>query len=369
QNVPGGQVSGKDLKAGWNRISLAKAGAIAGLRLTFTGGAGSSGELRELAAIGSETGPRYNPPRVDLSYPANGEYRDNRAYLRGFVQPADNGSGPAKLTIVGRSVPHANGEFDVQVTTEDAGYQRHALGQPWNVELTVVYPDGQTFTRTVRLDNPQPAVNSDGTLEVAPPFSERVPPGQQKKLRYDSAELDIGVGALDQAATIHIRPLSKHELPALDTGMTNVTRGPRAGYRFLPHGQKFKKKVAVRLPYNAGAIPPGHRPDDIHTFYYDEELARWVALERVQVDVARGEVVSYTDHFTDMITAAATVRDHPNPASFDGNTIKGIKAGDPGAGINLLDPPTANNMGDARLSYPIELPPGRAGLAPQLAIN
>src|SRR5690606_3775429 len=93
QNVPGGKLSGKDLNAGWNRISLAKAGAITGVRLNFNGGAGSSGELRELAVIGSETGPRHNPPRVDLSYPANGEYRDNRAYLRGFVQPADNGSG------------------------------------------------------------------------------------------------------------------------------------------------------------------------------------------------------------------------------------------------------------------------------------
>jgi RHS repeat-associated protein len=63
-----------------------------------------------------------------------------------------------------------------------------------------------------------------------------------------------------------------------------------------------------------------------------------------------------------------TTPDHPEGASFDPNEIKDIKAADPGAKINLIAPPTANNMGDARLSYPLEVPPGRAGLEPELAV-
>jgi RHS repeat-associated protein len=63
-----------------------------------------------------------------------------------------------------------------------------------------------------------------------------------------------------------------------------------------------------------------------------------------------------------------TAPDHPEGASFNPNEIKDIKAADPGAKVNLIGAPTPNNKGDARLSYPLEVPPGRAGLQPELAV-
>src|SRR5262249_43513358 len=45
------------------------------------------------------------------------------------------------------------------------------------------------------------------------------------------------------------------------------------------------------------------------------------------------------------------------------------KTPEPGAKINLIEPPHATSTGDAKLIYPIELPPGRNGLQPQLAIQ
>jgi len=35
----------------------------------------------------------------------------------------------------------------------------------------------------------------------------------------------------------------------------------------------------------------------------------------------------------------------------------------------LIEPPQANNMGSASLSYPLEVPPGRVGMQPQLAVQ
>ncbi|MFF0206179.1 SpvB/TcaC N-terminal domain-containing protein [Streptomyces sp. NPDC005017] len=67
--------------------------------------------------------------------------------------------------------------------------------------------------------------------------------------------------------------------------------------------------------------------------------------------------------------AAVTVPEHPEGTSFNPNQIKDIKAADPGAGVNLVEAPSANNMGDARLSYPLEVPKGRAGLEPKLAVT
>jgi RHS repeat-associated protein len=61
--------------------------------------------------------------------------------------------------------------------------------------------------------------------------------------------------------------------------------------------------------------------------------------------------------------------EYPEGQAFDPNKMKDIKAGDPGAGINLIEAPTANNQGQARLSYPIEVPPGRVSLAPSLGLQ
>lgn len=63
-----------------------------------------------------------------------------------------------------------------------------------------------------------------------------------------------------------------------------------------------------------------------------------------------------------------TVPDHPEGASFNPNQIKDIKAADPGASVNLIAAPTPNHLGEARLSYTLEVPPGRAGLKPELAV-
>ncbi|WP_225850198.1 SpvB/TcaC N-terminal domain-containing protein [Streptomyces sp. HPF1205] len=66
---------------------------------------------------------------------------------------------------------------------------------------------------------------------------------------------------------------------------------------------------------------------------------------------------------------AVAVPEHPDVASFDANQLSGIASADPGAGIDLIEPPRADNQGDNRLSYPIEVPPGRQGLQPDLSVG
>ncbi|MDX2564918.1 SpvB/TcaC N-terminal domain-containing protein [Streptomyces sp. TX20-6-3] len=67
--------------------------------------------------------------------------------------------------------------------------------------------------------------------------------------------------------------------------------------------------------------------------------------------------------------AAVNGPEGPEGTSFNPNQIKDIKAADPGSGVNLVEAPSANNTGDARLSYPLEVPKGRAGLEPGLAVT
>ncbi len=66
---------------------------------------------------------------------------------------------------------------------------------------------------------------------------------------------------------------------------------------------------------------------------------------------------------------SVTVPEHPEGASFNPNEIKDIQVADPGSAVNLIEAPTANNQGEARLTYPIEVPPGRNKVQPQLAVR
>src|SRR5262249_22798026 len=216
-------------------------------------------------------------------------------------------------------------------------------------------PTPATATATA---TPTPTTN---TLKVAP--------GQAAKLAYDGATLDVGAAAVTTSTVLSITPLTQDDLSALDEGMANATAGPRVGYRFLPHNTKFKDKITISLPYDPALIPQGLSEQDLKTFYFDDQLGMWQELDRVTVDTANHLVVSQSDHFTDMINAAVTVPDHPQTLSYNPNSLKEIKAADPGAGINLIELPQPNNKGDARLSYPIEVPPGRAGMQPQLAVS
>jgi RHS repeat-associated protein len=200
------------------------------------------------------------------------------------------------------------------------------------------------------------------------PDSTVAAPGQAAKLAHDAADVQIGADAVVEATTVKGASLCASALPPLDQGMTNVTKGPRRGFRFLPH-MKFRSKLRVKLPYDATLIPPGQTAQDVEIYYYDELSARWRVLERLDLNPSASTVTSATDHFTDMIAATITVPEHPETLSYNPTSIKDIKTADPGAAVNLVEAPAAGSTGDARLSYPIQVPPGRGGMQPQLAIS
>ena len=197
--------------------------------------------------------------------------------------------------------------------------------EPWSVEAKAVYLDGQTVTTTITLNNYQPAVESTDN-KLLPAYNIAIPPGLAKKITYDAATLDIGADALNAETTISIQPIGEDDLSKLDTGMTNVTKGPRRGYRFQPHHMKFNSKIKVTLPYNKAIIPPGHTEQDIKTFYFDDQAGSWKELERSAIDTQAQTETSLTNHFTDMINATVTVPDHPQAVSFNPTQIKDIKA-------------------------------------------
>ncbi|MEV0382548.1 SpvB/TcaC N-terminal domain-containing protein [Nonomuraea sp. NPDC050643] len=205
--------------------------------------------------------------------------------------------------------------------------------------------------------------------QAVPPAFQATTGRAARTLSHEGARLDIGAEALSKPTDIGVTPLSEAQLPALGTGMENVTKGPRRGYRFTPTPFEFKRDITVSLPYDPVALKAsGLSPQDVRTYYFDEPDGCWRALERVAIDEQAGLVVSRTNHFTDMVNAAVVAPESPEQVSFDPTQIKNLQAASPAVGVNQIAPPVAGNRGDSRLSYPIELPAGRTGLAPSLAI-
>ncbi|MDH5206382.1 MAG: hypothetical protein OEW36_12040, partial [Hylemonella sp.] len=329
QNAGLNTVNGAKLGAGWNTLNGFARVAAQAVLLSFQNGAGSAAEIKEITAAGSGVGATW-PAAIVLTYPedsAHGPYYGRSAYLRGHLSLADNGSGPATLqvqgsepdsgtagrtasaatttTVAAKPVPLSDGGFGLRVSKDEMGYGAQSDAQAWAVWLVARYPDGQRLVKRVVLEQGQDASKARGQL---PGLAN---PGFAALINTDEAGLEIDPDAVTGEEKIRITPLSEAQLPRLDPGMTNVTKGPRKGYRFSPTPHKFKKAIRVTLPYDAALVPRGHTEADIKTYYYDKQAGRWVPLDLAHLDRAKKRVTSLTDHFTDMINATLTVPDHP----------------------------------------------------------
>lgn len=344
------------LNAGRHTLSLSD-GLPAGvaLRLSWSRG-GGDGQIVEADVLASPAGPRRLAPRLVLAHPLKGEQGEAGAYLGGFVEPA-----PAELFVNG--VPVAGG-----VGAEDGAFgvfvPRPGEAEGWDVALEAVFPGGDRLRRTVRLGRGSP--DDPGSGDDSAELDAR--PGEAKAFGLGKARLEVPAGALARAVKITMHRLGADDLPALDAGMTNVTAG-RGGLRMGPHGLRFEKPVRLEIPYDPSLLPAGMTADDVRTFYFDEEAGRWFPIPRLEVKAGGTVVVSATDHFTDFINATLTVPDEPSSANFSPNSIGGLAAADPASEIDLIEPPDAGSTGSAMLQFPLKLPPGRAGLAPELAVT
>ena len=322
------------------------------IRFTLPAGAAYSYKIKNLAIEVVQDEPESIVTRREAP-----RYTD-KGYVEGFVTGA--GSKKAKVTIDGQAVRVWKGVFEaiVQRPADSAG--------DWQSSIEVEYPNGRKEQRIIHFTGNQSA-DYTFALEATVIHTQRsLQQGQSAVLTTSGASISIPKGALRLDATVSVTALRTIDLPAMDQGMVNVTEGG-AGFRFLPHGTKFNKDARLSLNYDSAAIPEGYTVKDIRTYYFDEHKGHWVALPLDST--AAGVVHSRTGHFTDMINGIIKVPESPQVEAYNSNSMKGIKAADPSAAVNLIAPPKANAMGSASLGYPIELPAGRHGMQPQLSIG
>lgn len=229
------------------------------------------------------------------------------------------------------------------------------------VESTGVIPTGDSLTAhdTVKMAQ-------TGVKAISKAIEKVFSPLLADTLEAFGAKLVVPAGGIENATTLSITPLSSDELPDLPSGMVNVTRGA-AGFRFLPHGEHFRRAAAtIIIPFDTTLIPAGFSVNDIRTWYFDEATHQWEALITDTIVSDGALAYSYTTHFTDMINGIIQVPHSPEAQGYAPNSITGLQAANPTSGIVVMEPPTAAQSGAAHLSYPFQLPAGRRGMQPSL---
>jgi RHS repeat-associated protein len=350
------------LQNGWNTIAAGAGKTYDKVGFDVTGTAGSSGGIAEAAVCGSGIGAARSLG-ITINYPDNGQYYGRAAYIKGYLPVPDNGSGVAQVLVGPVAATVADGVFEGIVSKEDMGLDGDADSSAWSVDVAAIYPDGVKIVKTVKLYSLLAAVAASGEATA---YGIGTGTGRATKISKNGIELEFDADS--NTANVQVLPLGANDLPPLELGMVNVT-GNHKGFRFLPHHAKFKNKIRMKLPYDKTLIPKHQTEKDVHTYYFNDIVNRWLPVEFEQLDSTNGKIVSLTDHFTDFINATITVPDHEQTQSFNPNSIKELKAALPGAGITMIEPPEANNQGDAALNFRIETPPGRKGLQPDVVIT
>ncbi|PRY87223.1 virulence plasmid B protein [Marinilabilia salmonicolor] len=295
-----------------------------------------------------------------LNIPDSRYYYGTTGYLQGFVSGLD--AQKASIFIGDEEVWSDKGNFEslVEKSMTDA--------EQWSVEVKAVFPDGEEIVSDVVFKKPGEWSLQNGFDRTIHQAEESVEPDSGFLVALGHVKLSGDPGSVDDKTNISITALRDIDVPALDAGMVNVTAGHK-GYRFLPDGTEFNDFVSLEMGYDTTLIPNGYSEDDIRTFYFDDKTHHWISIPKDTLLLASNSLVSKAHHFTDYINGIIKVPESPETQGYTPTSLKDVKAANPATGINLIQPPSANSMGNANLSYPINIPAGRQGMQPQLGIS
>lgn len=356
------------LGAGWQRLRVDPPLApVTALSLAFSGVGEGGGPVAEVDLATSGDGAEREGPRLVVTWPQHGECVGTTGHVRGYVVHPAHSVARAGMMVDGATVGATSDDgafaFDLANVSERTVHLRATLANGEALSTDVTFDACAPVPRVA----PQSAPAGVTTDDVGAPYGQWVRAGRGALLTYGDVKIEVPAGAVDRDVRLTIRPLTASQVPRLDAGMTNVSPEGK-GFRLGPHGIRFRQPLRITLPYATVQLPRGMTEADVGLFFYNDQQGRWQSVPRVRGE--RGARVTATsDHFTDFIAATVATPETPQAVSFNPNAMRALDPGDPSAGVTLIAAPEANNTGAATTQFPLEVPPGRRGMAPQLAIT
>jgi RHS repeat-associated protein len=174
---------------------------------------------------------------------------------------------------------------------------------------------------------------------------------------------NIGNEEATSLAKLPSYALSKSQVASIPASFTNLTRGAIA-YRVLGHRDSITH-VTIGVDPSVGY----NRLREVKVFYFDYDMKEWAQAHVSKVNHASYTLEADGEGGTDYFAAMIKTPDMPEAGALMPTSISDLEPANPATGINLIQPPTANQQGDANISYPISIPPGRQGMQPQVSLN
>ncbi len=346
--------------------------------LTFPGSRFRCGKnTLRLRLRGSEDTLRYHVRNVRLTLDARAWASDKRlivnqpgtrtcygvyGYVEGYAY--DRLGSADSVTVNGVGISLRGDRFQALLTRPSGTSPERS----WTAELRAYYRDGSTMSETLSFTGSQPLHAVFPIEEERSRRTFEAGLSQAFTFTLGGLSLECDSTSLLRATPFEAMSLEKIDMALLPGGMKNLTGGSR-GYRLLPHGAHFRTPARIRIAYDPRSLPPGYTPQDIYTYYYDETSRRWTPLVRADVDTGRCEIVSLTTHFTDFINGILQTPEMPETEAFVPTLMTDMQASHPLEGFTMIEAPSANSMGSANLNYPLQVPSGRGGLQPNLALQ
>ncbi|MDR0830676.1 MAG: hypothetical protein LBN95_11290, partial [Prevotellaceae bacterium] len=299
---------------------------------------------------------------IVVNQPNNRAFYRSFGYLQGFVND------DAVLKIDNKEVKTKGGFFECIVNRTKSKEQGTKTEDSWVATIEVEYPNGTKVERVVTFNNSIDYDFETGLNYIAKSTKQNITPENEFEISLLGATLFGNNNAVLENKTLSITALRSIDMAIVSSDIFNVT-AESAGYRFLPDGQKFENQQVIALKYDTALIEKGYTPNDIFTFYYDEQNEHWQRIERDSIDLANCVIYSHTDHFTDYINGILKAPELPDVQAYTPTMIKDLQAAHPHTGIGQFSVPEANNKGTANTSMPLWLPAGRNGMQPNLSLS
>ncbi len=292
----------------------------------------------------------------------NNSFFGNTAYISGQIT-GNFPEGEISIFANGQQICYENGSFFGTITRNE-----EIKKNSWIIEITATNHKGWKVTENVHYKKANQALLTESSQDIIFTSLE-ADKGDTLTLNSGNASLHIdSTSSVTEKSTLSISTLREIDLMPTNAGLVNVT-GNYAGYRMLPHGTRFGSPVRIGLPYDSIKIPQGYSEKDIRTYFFDEDKGSWIALAFDTIDTENHIAYALTTHFTDFINGIIEVPESPETQGYTPTSIKDLAVADPASGIMQIAAPSANNMGNANLSFPIKLSAGRQGMAPQLSVS
>ena len=297
--------------------------------------------------------------KLTVNRPSSFTYFKKYGYLQGFV--SGTGSEKAKLTVNGKPMSTNNGTFEGLTEKQDTGKGA------WTATVIAEFEDGMQLKTDIEFNKQSDYDYANNFYTKILCTEQQIAPIGKINVLHKGLQLSGDTNSILTTTNLSVTTLRAIDMASMGTGMVNVT-GEGKGFRLLPH-QQFEKNLLIKIKYDTTYLPVGYRAEDIRTYYYDETANNWKVLPLDTIDKVNCMIVSYTNHFTDFINSIIKVPELPETQAYTPTSLKDVKVANPLQGLNLISPPGANNMGTANLSYPIEIPAGRQGMQPNLAVQ